>query len=184
MLTYIGQSKYVGQRCLFPTFKVTGYACTNNFEISFVLPLPWTLLEVSVRWEKQIWHLNIKSKELKWPVSLVCKMSSSLMDLCTFFTIWDMHRALANCWHPTIFSTLVIFHSTLQCSFISLSLVSKLKLNTWVLKYSKYSPKYSSTPWGTQILEYSMWYCLKYSYLKYFLAVKGLGSHKFPCMSH
>ena len=29
-----------------------------------------------------------------------------------------------------------------------------------------------------------MLYCLKYSYLKYFLAVKGLGSPKFPCMSH
>ena len=50
--------------------------------------------------------------------------------------------------------------------------------------YSKYSPKYSSTPWGTQILEYSTQYCLKYLYLEYFLAVKGLGSPKFPCMSH
>ena len=39
-------------------------------------------------------------------------------------------------------------------------------------------------PGGTQILEYSTWYCLKYLYLKYFLAVKGLGSPKFPCMSH
>ena len=29
-----------------------------------------------------------------------------------------------------------------------------------------------------------MWYCLKYLYLKYFLVVKGLGSPKFPCMSH
>ena len=37
---------------------------------------------------------------------------------------------------------------------------------------------------GTQILEYSMQYCLKYLDLEYFLAVKGLGSPKFPCMSH
>ena len=42
-------------------------------------------------------------------------------------------------------------------------------------------------PGGTQILEYSMQYCLKYLYLKYFLAVKGLGSpnslacHTLPC---
>ena len=59
-----------------------------------------------------------------------------------------------------------------------------LKLNTQVLRYSKYSPRYSSTAWGTQIFEYSMWYCLKYLYLKYFLEVKGLGSPKFPYMSH
>ena len=37
---------------------------------------------------------------------------------------------------------------------------------------------------GTQILEYSMQYCLKYLDLEYFLVVKGLGSPKFPCMSH
>ena len=29
-----------------------------------------------------------------------------------------------------------------------------------------------------------MQYCLKYSCLKYFLVVKGLGSPKFPCASH
>ena len=29
-----------------------------------------------------------------------------------------------------------------------------------------------------------MQYCIKYLYLKYFLVVKGLGSPKFPCMSH
>ena len=61
-------------------------------------------------------------------------MSSGCMDLCTFFSIWDTHRALANCRHPSIFGTLAIF--TLQCSFMSLSLVSKLKLNTRVLKYT------------------------------------------------
>ena len=135
---------------------------TYNFEISFVLPPPWTLLEVSVRQEEQIWHLNIKSIELKWPVSLVCKMSSGCMDLCTFFTIWDMHRALANYWHPSIFGTLAIF--ALQCSFISWSLVSKLKLNTQVLKYSMSTLSTQVLPGGTQILEYSMWYCLEYLY--------------------
>ena len=114
---------------------------------------------------------------MKWPVSLVCQMSSGCTDLCTFFTIWDTDRALYNCQHPTILGTLAIFHSTVF--LISLSLVSKLKLNTQVLKYSKYSPKYSGTPWGTQILEYSMWYCLKYLYIEYFLAVKGPGSLKF-----
>ena len=104
-------------------------------------------------------------------------MSSGCKDLCTFFTNWDTDRVLYNCRHPTIFGTLAIFHSTVF--LISLSLVSKLKLNTRVLKYSKYSPKYSSTPWGTQILEYSMQYCLKYLYIEYFLVVKGLGSLKF-----
>ena len=104
-------------------------------------------------------------------------MSSGRTDLCTFFTIWDTDRALYNCRHPTIFGTLAIFRSTVF--LISLSLVSKLKPNTRVLKYSKYSPKYSSTPWGTQILEYSTRYCLKYSFIEYFLAVKGLGSLKF-----
>ena len=69
-------------------------------------------------------------------------MSSGHMDLCTFFSIWDTDRAVANCQHPSIFGTLAIF--ALQCSFMSLSLVSKLKLNTQVLKYSKYS----GTPWG------------------------------------
>ena len=70
-------------------------------------------------------------------------MSSGCMDLCTFFSIWDMHRVLANCQHPSIFGTLAIF--ALQCSFMSLSLVSKLKLNTQVLyEYSEYS----GTPWG------------------------------------
>ena len=35
-------------------------------------------------------------------------------------------------------------------------------------------------PRGTQILEYSMQYCLKYLYSN----SKGPGSPKFPCMSH
>ena len=91
-------------------------------------PLPWTLLEVSVRWEEQIWCLNIKSIELKSPVSSICKMSSGCMDLCTFFGIWDTDRVLANCQHPSIFSTLAIL--ALQCSYMSLSLDTKLKLKT------------------------------------------------------
>ena len=112
-------------------------------------------------------------------MSLVCEMSSGRKDLCTFFTIWDTDRVLYNCRHPTIFGTLAIFCSTVF--LISLSLVSKLKLNTRVLKYSKYSPKYSSTPWGTQILEYSM----QYLYIEYFLVVKGLGLLKFlACHTH
>ena len=65
MLTYIGQSTFVGQRCLFLSFKVTGYAYTYNLEISFVLLHLWTLLEVSTRREEPIWRLNIRSKELK-----------------------------------------------------------------------------------------------------------------------
>ena len=70
-------------------------------------------------------------------MSSICEMSSGYMDLCTFFGICDTDRAVANCQHPSIFGTLAIF--ALQCSYTSLSLVSKLKLNTWVLKYSKYS---------------------------------------------
>ena len=69
-------------------------------------------------------------------------MSSGHMNLCTFFGIWDTDRALANYQHPSIFGTLAII--ALQCSFMILTLVSKFKLYTWVLKYSKYS----STPWG------------------------------------
>ena len=59
------------------------------------------------------------------------------MDLCTFFSIWDTDRAVANCQHPSIFGALVIF--ALQCFLMCLSLVSMLRLNTRVLKYSKYS---------------------------------------------
>ena len=97
--------------------------------LKFPLP-PASLdpLEVSVKWEEQIWCLNIKSIELKSPVSTLCAISSGCMDLCTFFGISDTHRAIANCQHPSIFGTLVIF--ALQCSFMNLSLVSKLKLNT------------------------------------------------------
>ena len=94
-------------------------------------PLPPTSLdplEVSAKQEEQIWCLNIKSIELKSPVSTLCKMSSGCMDLCTFFSIWDTDRAIANCQHPSIFGTLVIF--ALQCFLMSLSLASKLKLNT------------------------------------------------------
>ena len=39
-------------------------------------------------------------------------MSSGHTDLCTFFSIWDTDRALANCRHPTIFGTLAIFCCT------------------------------------------------------------------------
>ena len=136
-----------------------------NFEISFPPLLPWTLLEVYARWEEQIWCLNIKSIELKSPVSSICEMSSGRIDLCTFFGIWDTDRAVADCQHPYIFGTLVIF--ALQCSYMSLSLVSKLKLNTWVLKCSKYS----STPWG-----YSDTWVLHVALLKVliFLAVVAL----------
>ena len=128
MLTYIGQSILCRSKVPFPTFKVTVYIYIYNFEISFVPPLPWTLLEVSARQEGQIWHLNIKSIKLKSPVSSICEISSGCMDLCTFFSIWDTDRAVANCRHPSIFSTLAIF--ALQCSYTSLILVSKLKLNT------------------------------------------------------
>ena len=69
----------------------------------------------------QIYRVEITSVNL-------CEMSSGCTDLCTFFSIWDTDRALVNCQHPSIFGTLAIF--ALQCSFMSLSLVSKLKLNT------------------------------------------------------
>ena len=85
-------------------------------------------LEVSVKWEEQIWCLNIKSIKLKSPVSTLCTMSSGCMDLCTFFGIWDTARALANCQHPSIFGTFAIL--LYSVSYMSLSLVSKLKLNT------------------------------------------------------
>ena len=84
------------------------------------------------------------------------------MDLYTFFGIWDTDRVLANCQHSSIFGTLAIF--ALQCSFMSLSLVSKLKLNTQVSKYSISALSTQVPPGGTQILEYSTWYCLRYLY--------------------
>ena len=97
--------------------------------LKFPLP-PASLgpLEVSVKQEEQIWCLNIKSIQLKSPVSTLCEMSSGCMDLCTFFGIWDTDSAVANCQHLSIFGTLAIF--ALQCFLMSLSLVSKLKLNT------------------------------------------------------
>ena len=125
--TYVGHVdlcrpvKFCRSKVPFSRFKGTDSAYTYNFEISFVLLSPWTLLEVSARWEEQIWHPNIKSKELKSPVSFICRMSSSCMDLCTFFTIWDTHRALANCRHPTIFGTLAIFCSTVFLLELKLS---------------------------------------------------------------
>ena len=106
----------------FTTFKVTGYVYIYNFEISFVPPLPWTLLEVSARWEEQIWCPNIKSIELKLPVSSICKMSSGHMDLCTFFSIWDTDRAVAKCQHPSIFGTLADFCSTVFLYELKLSI--------------------------------------------------------------
>ena len=96
-------------------------------------------------------------------------MSTGCMDLCTFFSIWDTHSALANCWQPSIFGTLVIF--ALQCSLMSWSLVSKLKLNTPVLKYSMSTLSTQVLPGGTQILEYSHTVLSK---VLIFLAVKAL----------
>ena len=123
MLTYLGQSILCRSKVVFPTFRVTGYAQTYNFEISFVPLLLWTYLEVSVKQEEQIWCLNIKSIELKLPVSTLCKMSSGCMDLCTFFGIWDTDRTIVNCQHPSFFGTFVIF--ALQCFLMSFSLACK-----------------------------------------------------------
>ena len=58
-----------------------------KYEISFVPLLHWTPLDVSVKWEEQILCLNMKSIELKTPVSNLYTMSSGCMDLCTFFGI-------------------------------------------------------------------------------------------------
>ena len=58
-----------------------------NYEISFVPPASLDPLEVSVKQEEQIWCLNMKSIELKTPVTNLYTMSSGHMDLCTFFGI-------------------------------------------------------------------------------------------------
>ena len=58
-----------------------------NYDISFIPLLHWTPLEVSVKWEEQIWCLNMKSIELKTPVTNLYTMSSGGTDLCTFFGI-------------------------------------------------------------------------------------------------
>ena len=52
-----------------------------NYEISFVPLLHWTLLEVSVKQEEQIWCLNMKSIELKTPATNLYTMSSGHTDL-------------------------------------------------------------------------------------------------------
>ena len=44
-------------------------------------------LEVSVKWEEQIWCLNMKPIELKTPMTNLYTMSSGHMDLYTFFSI-------------------------------------------------------------------------------------------------
>ena len=79
-----------------------------NYEISFVLLALLDPLEVSVKQEEEIWCLNMKSIELKSPATKFYTMSSGCMDLCAFFGIQDTARALANCWHPSFFSTLMI----------------------------------------------------------------------------
>ena len=58
-----------------------------DYEISFVPLLHWTPLGVSVKWEEQIWCLNIKAMELKTPVTNLYTMSSGCMDPCTFYGI-------------------------------------------------------------------------------------------------
>ena len=58
-----------------------------KYEIPFVPLLHWTSLEVSVKWEEQIWCLNMKSIELKTPVSNLYTMSSGCTDLCTLYDI-------------------------------------------------------------------------------------------------
>ena len=71
---------------LLSTFKVTGSAYMSNYEISFA-PASLDPLGVSVKWEEQIWCLNMKSIELKTPVTNLYIMCSGCMDLCTFYGI-------------------------------------------------------------------------------------------------
>ena len=52
-------------RVPFPTFKVTGYDYAYKLWNFLCLPASLDPLEVSVKWEEQIWYLNIKSIELK-----------------------------------------------------------------------------------------------------------------------
>ena len=65
-------------------------------------------LEVTVKQKEQIRCLNMKSIELKLPVTNLYTMSSGHIDLCTFFGIWDIARALANCQHPCFFGTQIL----------------------------------------------------------------------------
>ena len=55
-----------------------------KYEISFAPLFYWTPLGVSVRLEEQIWCLNMKTIELKTPVTNLYIMRSGCMDLCTF----------------------------------------------------------------------------------------------------
>ena len=113
---------------VFPTFKVTGRSNRYNIDFSLYPLLHWTPLGVSVKWEEQIWHLNMKSIEFKSPVSIVYNLSSGRMDLCTLYGIWDTARALANCRHPTFSGTFaVVLYSVTP---LHLSLILKLKLNS------------------------------------------------------
>ena len=58
----------------------------TNYEISFA-PASLDPSRVSVKWEEQIWCLNMKSIELKTPVTNLYTMSSGCMDPCTFYGI-------------------------------------------------------------------------------------------------
>ena len=57
-----------------------------KYEISFA-PTSLDPLGVSVKREEQIWCLNMKSIELKTPVTNLYTMSSGCMDPCIFYGI-------------------------------------------------------------------------------------------------
>ena len=147
-------------------------------KFSFAPLLHWTPLGVSVKQEEQLWHLNMETIKLKTPVTSLYIVFSSCMDSCTFCGIWDTTRALANCWHPSFFSTFaVLLYSVF---YLSLSLVSKLKLNSWVLWAHKSSSTHCgcSNTWISKVFhQFSTVKVLKY------IVISVLGPPKFPCMS-
>ena len=58
-----------------------------KYEISFASHVSIDPLGMFVKWEEQIWCLNMKSIEVKTPVTNLYTMSSGCMDLWTFFGI-------------------------------------------------------------------------------------------------
>ena len=69
---------------LLPLLRSLAKLICVNMKFSFAPLLHWTPLGVSVKWEEQIWCLNMKTIKLKTPAISLYIVCSGPMDPCTF----------------------------------------------------------------------------------------------------
>ena len=81
------------------------YADEQSF---LALLLQWTSLRVSIRWEEQIWYLNMKSIEEKTLPVNYYHMSSSCMDPYTIVVSGTQLEYLASA-NTTLFWVLLLW---------------------------------------------------------------------------